>query len=86
MVEEVAYPQCPNCGSRALDIGPSTRTLMAVQTFTDEAGRLHVHNRNTTTTSYRCRKCDFEFEERRSAPSCWCGWPEKREVETVGDS
>ena len=63
--------KCPKCGSLALNIGISTRTLMMGIQFTDEEGRYHSHDPNTTTAQYSCRKCGFVFTKSYTY-KCWC--------------
>ena len=67
--------ECPECGSKSLIMGGCSRTLLYCPAFTDDEGRVHTHDRNTTTTSYTCRKCGIVFGV-KSTGSCWCGWPE----------
>ncbi len=66
--------ECPECKSKALNIGTTSSTLAYYQPFTDDDGRLHHHDGNITTSHYTCRKCEHSFTE-SSTGSCWCGWP-----------
>lgn len=65
---------CPEC--KKLDQkstvyeGSQQRTLMAINTFYDEDGKYHRHDRNTTTISYSCSAGHAWQEEFRSI--CWC--------------
>ena len=49
------------------------RTRLPVQSFYDPEGKYHVHDGNTTTTSYNCTNGHNWWESTRG--SCWCGWP-----------
>ena len=64
--------KCPNCGSLAHNIGPSSQTLMAPVAFTDDEGRLHYHDPNTVTVEYTCRKCGRAWGE-SYRPKCRYG-------------
>ena len=65
--------ECPKCKSRSLSIDFSTETLLYCQPFTDDDGRLHHHDINTTTTHCTCKKCRHSFTKSHTG-SCWCGW------------
>ena len=76
----MAYvPECPKCGSKSLTIGPCSSTLMFCPAFTDDEGRLHEHDLNTTTSSYTCRKCNHKFKVSSKDGNCWCGWKAAKE-------
>lgn len=65
--------ECPKCGSKALTFGTGMTTLLYCPLFTDDEGRVHHHDTNTTTTQCFCRKCQHQFAA-NSYDSCWCGW------------
>lgn len=53
-------------------------TLLNCTPFYDEQGRHHDHDRNTTASSYECSNGHSWVV--RSAPSCWCGWPNEQKA------
>lgn len=55
-----------------LHIGLTTVTAMHFEPYYDEKGQYHYHNRNITTTYYKCSN-GHEFTKNVSG-SCWCGW------------
>ncbi len=65
--------KCPECDSLALTAELVTKTLMRCPSFSDDEGKWHTHDGNTTTAAFICRKCGCEFQE-ISRGSCWCGW------------
>ena len=70
---------CPECKKQGLKskVYPGTgwTTLMYCPPFYDEEGRLHNHDRNTTTTNPSCSNGHHWVDE--SIGSCWCGWPDE---------
>lgn len=65
-------PECVQAGLRSrVYIGPSSTTCMGTSAFYDENGVLHIHDPNTTATSYRCSNGHGWFEKsRRSCRAC----------------
>ena len=49
-----------------------TSTLMSYQSFYDEEGKNHHHDRNTSSYSYSCSNGHSYTVNRQG--SCWCGW------------
>lgn len=70
-------PQCKELGLKSrVYASPRMRTpFLYCELFYDEEGQSHTHDRNTTTTSYRCSQGHSWIES--STGSCWCGWPDK---------
>lgn len=66
--------------SRVFERGSSTTLIYSVPWF-DENGQRHDHNPNATTTGYDCS--NGHRWAVKSTPSCWCGWPDKREPEAA---
>ena len=68
---------CKTCQEKgelsSVYVGAGMRTLLAVQSFYDPEGKYHVHDGNTTTTSYNCTNGHNWWESNKG--SCWCGWP-----------
>jgi hypothetical protein len=67
-------PVCEKLGKKSTVYpdGWRSQTLLYCQPFYDEAGEYHHHDRNTTTSGYRCSNGhQWKTEERGS---CWCGW------------
>jgi len=71
---------CPTCKEKrrksCVQAGIVETTLGYYPLFYDEYGRLHVHDRNRSTTSYQCGN-GHEWTEAKTG-SCWCGWPDKK--------
>lgn len=67
--------------SRVCGQGGSYMTLLNCTPFYDEQGRHHYHDSNTTTDNFECS--NGHRWTVKSTPSCWCGWPNKREPETA---
>jgi hypothetical protein len=73
----VLCPECLGAGQRSTvqATGASLSTAIYCPPFHDTRGKLHVHDRNVTTTRFRCSAGhEFKREGRRS---CWCGWPDQ---------
>lgn len=70
---EITKAICPECGSKSLNIGISISTLASPEKFSDDDGKIHIHNPNKISTSYTCRKCGTEFVM-HEYETCWCGW------------
>lgn len=50
-------------------------TLVGYIPFCDEVGKYHHHDRNKTTTNYKCSN-DHKWTI-TGVNKCWCGWPDK---------
>lgn len=68
--------KCPDCVKEGLKSnvypGHSYTTAMFCRPYYDEDGKLHVHDMNTTTTSYYCSNNHTWSKSHQG--SCWCGW------------
>ena len=73
---------CPTCKEEGrkscVRTGVGMSTLAHDAPVYDEDGRLHSHDGNTRTMSYRCGNGHAWTEA--TTGSCWCGWPDKKEV------
>lgn len=81
-------PECVRLGltSNVYFAGYARTTLMGINRFYDEEGKLHEHNGNKRRQDYTCSN-HHKFEAETSK-SCWCGWGKKEVVfkmKTFGD-
>lgn len=72
---------CEECKAQNLTSnvypGVSTSTLMWCQPFYDEKGVYHDHDRNTSTTDYRCSN-GHKWTKKSEPFKCRnCEWPNK---------
>lgn len=82
--------KCPECvkeGKKSRITQDVTRLTFTTDVYCapywDEEGNRHIHDLNTTTTSYECSKGHKWTGSAGS--SCWCGWPEKLVIESKGN-
>lgn len=54
---------CPNCGSKAAQVGPSYSTLMYFPTYRDASGNYYQKGHNQTTTHFTCEECGTKYTE-----------------------
>ncbi len=81
---EESLLKCPHCEKLGLastlrQNGPAEvgRDLGKLEYLTDENGKEHSHNSNSTTTSYVCSE-GHAFTVKQW-PTCWCGWTKEKE-------
>jgi hypothetical protein len=68
--------KCPQCVEAAIPScvypGNSRTTMAATQSYYDERGAFHIHDPNSTITSYVCDRGHAWSE--LDWPQCRCGW------------
>lgn len=60
--------------SKIFPMGSITTDISYVPYF-DKLGRQHLHDKNTTTTEYKCSH--GHCWKNSTSGSCWCGWGKK---------
>jgi hypothetical protein len=73
----VICAECQKAGQKSCVYpGLGITTAMWSPPYYDEEGLSHVHDRNVTTTAYRCSN-GHKWEEVSGPGACWCGWPKE---------
>lgn len=75
--------KCPECQSQDMvsvvrRLGPRISTLMMVDTYWDEDGKMHIHDPNRTVDWFRCSNGHEWSKQVNRCPAKDCEWNQHR--------